>query len=57
MSYDELEVRDARRWSALSPKPEPKPKPKPQPELKPDAEHRLYTVSYTHLTLPTTSRV
>jgi len=42
MSYDELEVRDARRWSALSPKPEPKPKPKPQPELKPDAEHRLY---------------
>jgi hypothetical protein len=33
MSNDEIQVRDARRWSALSPKPEPKPKPKPKPEL------------------------
>jgi hypothetical protein len=35
MSNDEIEVRDARRWSALSPKPEPKPKPKPEPEPRP----------------------
>lgn len=30
MSNDEINIRDARRWSALSPKPEPKPKPKPK---------------------------
>jgi len=32
MSNDEIEVRDAVRWSALSPKPEPRPEPKPKPK-------------------------
>ena len=33
MSNDEIQVRDALRWSALSPKPKPEPKPKPKPKL------------------------